>query len=249
MGLFKSPKQEKEKVTAAPEQRQWAGTIMPWAEQALTGGLGGWMGGAGTPGEQYWSQQARTAWENLGGLPGQIKTDLTGLLKAAENLNVKDYSGEYLEQLQKQYQQASSDVMKRVASQMAAQGGMYGSPTTEAIDTELARTSQAFATELANALRAASQVQMQQEALRQQYLLPYYEMLTKGITAGAEGIKYLPSLEAAELTPEEARRNFFLNLLQGIYTLSPEKAGYTYGTSPFENILALAGTTAAFMPK
>jgi len=239
MGLFK-PRKEKtqeRKVRPAPEQTEWARFILPRAQTAL-GIYEPWMYGRPTEAERYWLGEATRLWEELPIRLTETRSAAEELLERAREIKPEDLTAEYLESLQKAFSRAVEDTIKRVSSTYAARGAMYGRPLAEATDRELTRVAETFAREYARAAMTAPELQLRAEEIRRAYLLPYLRAIERAALVPYE---ILPRYVTIALTPEERRRQFFLNLLRGIYTLAPYQTavGYELMPSTFETLFSI----------
>ena len=235
MGGFFKPKREetgRRTVRPAPEQTLWAQYILP-TSMATLAAYQPWMMGMPTEIERYWLTQSRRLWQET--LPSAL-SKAEELYRRAEEIEPIDLTASYLEQLQRGFERAIQDTIKKVSSSFAARGGLYGTPLRTATDEALARTAETFAREYARAAMTTPEIYLRAEELRRSYLLPYLKYQFTPF-------EIMPRLAGIELTPEERRRQFFLNLLRGIYTLSPYQTTVQYELtpSPFTRFLQLAG--------
>ncbi|RLA91577.1 MAG: hypothetical protein DRG20_00940 [Deltaproteobacteria bacterium] len=244
MGLFggKTKKEKTSETKPHPLTVEWAREVHPVLSRYLTG-VEPWLLGEPTEAERLARERGETVWQTMLGYPEMIE----GLREYAMGIRPEDYSGQYISALQKSLGTALDEAMKKASSQAAARGIMYGTPTQEIVARAMEPVLTGHEREMARALQEATRYQLAAEQLRAGLLEPYYKMKAQYPAMMADVYKVLTPFA---FLPEEQRRDFFLNLMRVMGTLSPISTGWTMYKTPgiFDYLTALAGAIGEAAP-
>jgi len=179
-----------------------------------------WLMGQPSPAMQKWTPRIEDVWSQTMGLPNALQ----GLREYAMGIRPEDYSQQYLQTLQASLDEALRTAQTQAASQAAARGVMYGTPTQEMVTEAMRPIMTDYEREMARAAMAAPELGLQAEQLRGASLIPYYQMMANIPSAQAN---ILATLSQLEMLPEEQRRQFFTALMGPLGALSPMVTGWT----------------------